>query len=288
MDKVDRSNTLKHSLANVVGTTKSLLVVALTMLLMGAHQANAQNDFCSTRNNSYKAGERLSFRVYYNMSFIWIYAGDATFATRPTELNGRKVLHITGDGRTAKSYEWFYKVRDLYETYIDQESLLPHRFIRNVNEGNISFKHDVSFDRGQNIATSAGKTYSVPQCTQDVLSAIYYARSIDYNQYKPGDRIPFEMFLDDKVYSLYIKYLGKEEIETKKGKFRAIKISPLLIEGTIFSGGEKMTVWVSDDKNHIPLRVDSPITVGSIKVDLVGYENLLHPFESLIRWYKEG
>jgi len=90
------------------------------------------------------------------------------------------------------------------------------------------------------------------------------------------------MFLDDKVYSLYIKYIGKEVIKTKMGTYNSIKISPLLIEGTIFKDGEKMTVWVSDDDNHLPLRVDSPILVGSIKVDLVGYENLRNPFSSLI------
>jgi hypothetical protein len=91
------------------------------------------------------------------------------------------------------------------------------------------------------------------------------------------------MFLDDKLYSLYIKYVGKEEIETKMGTYRAIKIVPLLIEGTIFKGGEKMTVWVSDDENHLPLRVDSPILVGSIKVDLVSYDSLRNPFTSMIK-----
>jgi hypothetical protein len=124
--------------------------------------------------------------------------------------------------------------------------------------------------------------YNVPKCVQDVLSAIYYARNIDYSKYKPGDKIPFSMFLDDQVYNLYIKYLGKEQVTTKYGTFSAIKISPLLIEGTIFKGGEKMMVWVSDDSNHVPVRVDSPILVGSIKVDLVGYENLRNPFTGLL------
>ena len=71
--------------------------------------------------------------------------------------------------------------------------------------------------------------------------------------------------------------MGKEDISTKYGKFHAIKIVPLLIEGTVFKGGEKMTVYVSDDANHIPLRIESPITVGSIKVDLMHYENLRYP-----------
>ena len=90
------------------------------------------------------------------------------------------------------------------------------------------------------------------------------------------------MFLDNETYDLYIRYLGKETVKTKYGKFRAIKFKPLLIKGTIFEGGEKMTVWVSDDANHLPLRVESPISVGTIKVDMMNYHNLRYPLTSLV------
>jgi len=259
---------------------KGVIYIALLFLSV---RAAAQNDFCSARNMSFKDGEKLMFKVYYNLNFVWINAGNAYFDIQPDELNGRKVYHITGNGKTAKSYEWVYKVKDKYETYIDKETMLPLRFVRNVNEGGFKIKQDVAFDHKKGKATSDKKVYEVPKCTQDVLSAIFYARNIDYNKYKPGDKIPFDMFLDDKVYNLYIKYVGKEEITTKMGTYKAIKIVPLLIEGTIFKGGEKMTVWVSDDANHIPLRVDSPILVGSIKVDLVAYDGLRNPFGGIIR-----
>lgn len=90
------------------------------------------------------------------------------------------------------------------------------------------------------------------------------------------------MFLDKEIFEMYIRYVGKETVKTKYGKFRAIKFKPLLLKGTIFEGGEKMTVWVSDDKNHVPLRIESPITVGSIKVDMISNRNLRHPLTSLI------
>jgi hypothetical protein len=150
-----------------------------------------------------------------------------------------------------------------------------------VYEGGYTKNENVTFNPQSNTAVSKEGTFAVPNCIQDVLSSIYYARNIDFNKYKPGDKIPFSMFLDNEVYNLYIRYLGKEEIKTKYGKFRAIKFKPLLIKGTIFEGGEKMQVWVSDDPNHIPLRVESPITVGSIKVDMMGYKNLRHGFTSL-------
>ena len=242
----------------------------------------AQSEFCAAKNTSFKDGESLVFRVYYNLNFVWINAGNAYFNTKVEDVNGRKTYHITGDGKTSKSYEWVYKVKDRYETYVDKETMLPVRFVRNVNEGGFKINQDVAFSQSKGEAISAGKSYTIPKCTQDVLSAIFFARNIDYSKYNPGDKIPFTMFLDDKVYSLYIKYMGKEDIETKMGTFHSIKIVPLLIEGTIFNGGEKMTIWVSDDKNHLPLRVNSPILVGSIKVDLMSYGNLRNPFSSMI------
>jgi len=228
-------------------------------------------------------GEKITFKVYYNLSALWIGAGEANFTTTLTQLNGADVYHIVGVGRTYDSYDWIFKVRDRYQTYLDAKTLKPLKFLRSVNEGGYKFTNDVIFDRAKNKAYSNHKAFSVPECVQDVLSAIYYARNIDYDQYKAGMKIPFSLFLDDEVYSLYIRYIGKERITTKYGTFNAIKIAPLLIKGTIFEGGEKMTIWVSDDRNHLPLRVNSPILVGSVKVDMMNYSNLKYPLTSLIR-----
>jgi len=85
------------------------------------------------------------------------------------------------------------------------------------------------------------------------------------------------MFLDNKVFNMYIHYIGKETIKTKYGKFNAIKLKPLLLKGNIFDGGEKMTVWITNDANHIPVRIESPIVVGNVKIDLMHYENLRYP-----------
>jgi hypothetical protein len=81
---------------------------------------------------------------------------------------------------------------------------------------------------------------------------------------------------------MYVRYLGKETIKTRYGKFRTIKFKPLLINGTLFEGGEKMTVWVTDDENHVPVRIESPITVGSVMADMITYRNLRYPLKSLI------
>ncbi len=257
-------------------------VLLLTIVASSMKQAPVPNDdFCGIRNTSFVAGEQLTFTVFYNVAGVFVNAGTANFTNTLERLSGKTVYHIVGDGKTNPSYDWIYKVRDRYETYIDTNTLQPLKFIRNVNEGGYKKYENITFNRTANTAVTTKGVFSVPSCVQDVVSAIYYARNVNFDRYKPGDRIPFTMFLDNEVYNMYIRYLGKEDIKTKYGKFRAIKFKPLLIKGTIFEGGEKMTVWVSDDENKIPVRVESPIVVGSVKVDMMGYKNLRYPLKSL-------
>lgn len=260
-----------------------LSLILLSFLSLTFFTVNADNDFCKIENRIINPGEKLRFKVYYNLSAIWVAAGEANFTTNIAKVDGKSAYQLLGIGNTYPSYDWIFKVRDRYESFIDANTLMPLKFVRNVNEGGYKFTNNVVFNRSKNVAYSNNKTFNVPACVQDVLSTIYYARNIDFSKYKAGDKIPFSMFLDNEVYNLYIRYHGKQKITTKYGTFNAIKISPLLIKGTIFEGGEKMVVWVSDDANHIPLRVDSPILVGSIKVDMMGYSNLKYPLTSLIK-----
>lgn len=252
----------------------------LTLIFLSLH-LRAANDFCSVRNTSFKAGESITLKVYYTLG-VYVAAGEATFTSSLERLNGKPVYHIVGEGKTYNFYDNFFKVRDRYETYIDTASLQPYKFIRNVEEGGYKKYENVSFNRTANTAVTTKGVFKVPECVQDVVSSIYYARNIDFSKYKPGDKIPFSLFLDDEVYNIYIRYMGKETIKTKYGKFRAIKFKPYLIKGSVFEGGEKMTVWVSDDGNKIPVRIESPISVGSIKVDMASYRNLRYPLSSLI------
>jgi hypothetical protein len=246
--------------------------------------ANSPDDeFCNQKNTAFQAGEQLTYTVYYAVAGIYIDAGTATFTNTLEKLNNKPVYHIVGDGKTNPSYDWIYKVRDKYETFLDTTTLQPVKFLRNVDEGGYKKYENITFNRPANTAVTTEGVFKVPDCVQDVLSSIYYARNIDFSKYKPEDKIPFKLFLDNEVYDMYIRYMGKETVKTKYGKFKAIKFRPLLIKGTIFEGGEKMTVWVSDDDNRIPLRVESPIVVGKVKVDMMGTRNLRHPLSSLIK-----
>ena len=261
---------------------RSITGIVCVLLIALSLPLRAGDDFCGLPNRAFQAGESITYRVYYTLAGVYIAAGEATFTCTLEDLNGKPVYHVTGDGKTYSFYDNFFKVRDKYETFIDTSNLQPLKFIRNVNEGTYKKYENVSFNKTAYTAITGKGVFKTPECIQDVLSSMYYARNIDFDKLKPGDKIPFSIFLDNQVYNLYIRYLGKETIKTKYGKFRAIKFKPLLIKGTIFEGGEKMTVWVSDDANHIPVRVESPISVGSVKVDMMDFRNRRTPLSSLI------
>jgi hypothetical protein len=261
---------------------KSTIRIAFLLLSLCSFKAKPDDDFCGIKNTAFQAGETVTFKVFYNTLGMYIGAGEANFTTTLERFNGKVTYHCIGDGKSYPFFDKFFKVRDRYETYIDTSTMLPMKFIRNVDEGGTKIYNNVTFNQGSNTAISTNGVFKTPSCVQDVISAIYYARNIDFSKSKVNDKIPFDMFLDDQVYHLYIRYLGKDKVKTRYGKFNAIKFKPLLIKGTVFEGGEKMTAWVSDDPNHLLLRVESPISVGNVKIDMYGYRNLRYPLSSLI------
>lgn len=257
-------------------------IVLFLLLTLTCASLQAGDDFCGLRNHAFKAGEVLTYSIFYSVAGIYVNAGTASFTTTLEQLDNKPVYHVVGAGTSNESYDWIFKVRDRYESFFDTATLQPYKFIRKIDEGGHKKYQNVTFNQQTNTAVSTAGTFTIPNCITDVLSAVFYARNINFDSYQPNDLIPFDMFLDNKVYNLHLRYLGKEKIKTKYGKFRSIKFKPLLVSGTIFEGGEKMTVWVSDDPNHIPLRIESPIKVGSIKVDMMRYQNIRSPMTSFL------
>jgi hypothetical protein len=247
------------------------------------------NDECYTENRSFTKGERIVYKVYYNWNFVWLSAGEVTFQVDENE----NEYKISATGKTYSSYEWFFKVRDYYFTYIDKETLLPHTFIRDVKEGGYTLYDKVKFDQSSAKGTSfRGKTRDVAKlntfefdnCMHDVLSLIYKMRNLDFDHIQEGGVIPVQMFLDMETYNLDIRMKGKEAKKWVRGQgyFNTFKISPELIAGEVFNEDAQMNVWVSDDDNRVPLIIESPVSVGSVKVVLKEYSGLKHPFSSKI------
>ena len=257
----------------------AFLIIALCSLSFTTNFDGA----CNIRNTAFKADEEVKMKVFYNTLGMYVGAGEANFSSSLERYNGKAVYHLVGTGSTYSFFDGFFKVRDRYESYVDTADLLPYKFVRNIDEGGYKKYNNVTFNHTANTAVSTNGVFKVTDCIQDVVSMVYYARNINFDKYKVNDKILFDMFLDDEVFHMYIRYMGKETIKTRYGKFNAIKIRPLLIKGTIFEGGEKMTAWLSDDPNHLLLRAESPIAVGSIKVDMMEYKNLRYPLSSLIK-----
>ena len=247
---------------------------------------------CITKNSAFSSGEELHYKVIYNWGMIWLESAHASFKVGSAKVNGKNTYLFTGSGSTYPKYDWFYKVRDVFETQVDSQSFRPIKFHADILEGSKKDKHTYLFNTPQKKAytiINRGKkpvqidTVKINDCTIDVLTAIYYARNIDYSHCKQNDTISISLLLDGKVYAIYVRYLGKEQFTSKElGTYKCIKFSPLLVEGSIFKKGEGMIVWVSDDKNKIPIYIETPIIVGTIKVNLMSYKGLRNAEEAKI------
>lgn len=271
---------------------KKLLIVVIILL---SHTLSAQKN-CAVTNQVFKSGEELNYVINYNWGAIWMTTAEVTFSAKMEELNGRKVFHFEGVGSTYPKYDWFYKVRDKYESYADTLNLTPIRFKRDVSEGGNVYKEDYIFNQRKNKVytykqkdkTTSFDSLNITQCSNDVITGVFYARCLDFSAYKPNDTIPFSFVMDGEVVNSYVRYMGTEVIyNSLLGNVRCIKFKPKLIEGTIFKGGEGMTVWVTDDKNKMPVYVESPIVVGTIKVNLNKYKGLRNPINCFVKNEKD-
>jgi hypothetical protein len=244
---------------------------------------------CSIRNDAFEPGEELVYKLYYNWNFVWMAAGEVVFRVR--DLGDR--YHVSAHGSTYPSYEWFYKVNDKYDTYLDKKTLLPTVSVRSVAEGKYRLYDKLTFDRPKNTLTSLrGKSrdsatpseYPVEPCVHDLLSIIYFARNIDFSTLEKGSAVPIKIFMDQTTWPLRLRYQGKNPDKHihKLGRFKTILFSPDVIKGYVFKEEDKLKVWASDDKNHLPLLIESPISVGSVKVVLKSYSGLKYPLSAKV------
>jgi hypothetical protein len=260
------------------------------LLLVCVRYADAQ---CVENVKAFKPGEKLTYLAYYNWGFIWIHAGDVQFTVNQSTLQDRKTYFFEADGNSLKSYDWMYKVREKFQSHVEQETFNPIWFERNSTEGSYKAYENYVF------SNPPGKIYSkvenskkpfkkdsikVPSCTFDVLSLVYYSRTIDFDKYKPKEKIPLKSIIDNEVCSLYLRYLGRETIKTRDDrKFRCIKFSAMLVEGTIFKGGEDMFIWVTDDDNRIPILVEAKILIGSVKAYINTIQGESHEIKAQVK-----
>ena len=247
-----------------------ILLLALSFGI-SAGGSNEGDEFRIIENKAFKEGEKLTF----NLNYGFITAGIAIMQIpRIRRLSGRKVYHVMFEVNSVPSFDWIYKVRDRYETYLDVEGIFPWRFEQHIREGGYTRDFSAFFDQRKGKAKTSEGEYEIPEYVNDIISAFYYARVLDYSDMKIDDVVHLQNFYKDKVYDLDVKYLGKETIEVPAGKFDCIIIEPLVREGGLFKHEGNIIVWLSDDILKIPVKIRTKIVIGHVEAMLSEYEGL--------------
>ena len=257
---------------------KNILLIIATFII--AQTTLAQQE------SSFGDGEWFQFKMSYSG---FLKAGNATLYVNETKLDGKDVYHVTGKGWTSGMIKWFFKVKDRYESYFDRTTLLPYKFIRNIDEGGHTKDLEVDFDQKNNKAYVNDKKHKTKSVfdtkpnVQDMVSTYYYLRNkININTLKVGDEIRTDMFFDEENYGFKLQYLGTEIIDTDFGKIESLKFRPYVMAGRVFKEEESLTLWVSKDKNKIPLRIKADLRVGSLRAELEAFKGLKHPFKIVV------
>ncbi|MFN4084126.1 MAG: DUF3108 domain-containing protein [Bacteroidia bacterium] len=241
------------------------------------------NTLNKVNNFAFTYGEKLEYRMHYGP----FNAGYATLEILPNPviINGRKTYNIKCSARSSRTIDIMVnKVRNDYESFLDEEFLVPYKYTKSVEEGKFRDSDFAMFDHDKNtISAKKGSVQNTPINVQDLVSVYYWTRLWDVTDAKVGDTYPCNFYMDGKVYNYNIKYLGKEVIKTDEGTFNAIKVRPQVKTGDFFRSEDSLTIWVSDDENHIVLKAESEVFIGSVALTLTGYKNLKNPLKSKIK-----
>ncbi len=224
-------------------------------------------------------GERIEYRVHYG----FVNAAEAVVDVddKFQMANGRPCYKVVVQGRTTGMTDWVTRVRDTWASHIDSEKLLPQQFYMKKQEGNYRAEEKIVFDHNQNKAMSyeliddkERNAYPIPEGIQDVVSSYYYVRAMDFNKLKVGESLPLSFFFDKKVYNMRLKFVGKEVIKTKFGKIETFKIIPMLPQNNFFQDAESVKIWISNDNNKIPIRVEIGLKIGALALDIKQFSGL--------------
>ena len=226
------------------------------------------------------AGEVISFRIHYG----FLTAGNATLSTTKTSYKGQPAFYVKGVGKTSGAAKTFFKVEDVYESYINQNKE-PLFYVRNVSEGGYTQHLQSTFNPANNTLVLVdkkhtdrpAKTVKVPNNVQDMLSCFYYLRSID--NLKVGSVLKMNVWIDDEIFPFQLKVVGTEKIATKFGKINCLKIIPSVISGRVFKEKEGVTMWVTNDQNRVPVLIKAQLAVGSLKASIDKFSNVKYPLK---------
>ncbi len=248
----------------------------IILLLISALWTKGQEIFTPPLKtiSAFNAGECLTYQIRYG----FIVGGITTFTITDELYNGIPVFHARAIGETTGMANTLYGVRDVYESWFNKDTNLPYKQIRDIKEGHYTKYNEVTYDRTNNTVNSKlSGVHKVPEKILDLTSTFYYLRRIDFSKMNEGDVIFVNMFFADEIFPFRLRYKGKELIKTKFGKISCIKICPVVAVGRMFKAQDDLTIWFSDDENHLPVLVKMDISVvGSVLLKLVKYDNTVN------------
>lgn len=244
---------------------------------------------CETNNAVFTGGEELRYIAYYKLGFVWLKAGEIKFSV----VENPSTYTLKARGFTYSSYSWLFKVDDYYETVIDKKTMKPLTSVKRLKEGGYRLYEKVKYkwdegnaiiSRGKTKKDTVTETMDIKSCIHDLLSVSYFLRVHDYSNLDQGERVPFSVFLNKNTYDLALKYEDIERRSVKKfGTYDTRRYSMETVAGKTFGeDGSKMKAFISNDKNKVPVFMESSVYVGTVKVLLKEAKNLKYPFEAQI------
>ena len=246
-------------------------VVVTFFFLLGLTGAFAQ------KNTAFQSGEELTFKVSYS----FLDAAEAKMVVNPriSTINSQPAYKIDVYGQTLGVFKLF-KVNDNWGSYLDTAKIIPYQSYRHIEEGKYRKHERVIFDHTkknalvrlydrENKKLVETKDYAIPANVQDIVSGFYFLRTMDLRNLKKGDAVTLTGFFDKEIYNLKLIYKGKESVNTKIGTFNTFVFSPVMPKNKLFRGEQPVTVWISDDKNKIPLRIKAKLMVGSLDMEIM-------------------
>ena len=226
-----------------------------------------------------QSGETLRYRIHYGL----LNAGTASLTTLKTTYKGQPHFYVKGIGKTTGAVRAFFKVEDKYESFINYNTGLPSFYVRNVKEGTYTQHFETVFNHSNQTLLLTDKEKNTTQSLksvagiQDMLSAFYYLRSLNDSELKVGSVKKVNVWIDDEMFPFQLKVVGTENVKTKFGWINTLKIVPQVISGRVFKDKEGVTLWVSNDRNHIPIAIKAELAVGSLKADIDSYASVKYP-----------
>jgi len=254
--------------------TKLLVTILILFLCL---TGSGQSVLTIFNEKPFKSGEKLT----YSVKFGPVVGGNASLVIRKVRHNETIVYHAVAEGKTVGIAEKLYSVKDVFESYFEMKTLLPHRAIRSVKEGRYRKHDEAIFDHNSRTVycTRIDTTFQVPPGIYDMVSVLYYVRSLDLTNLNPGDVLNTITFFDEELLPFDIRYKGKEDIKTKFGYIRCLRFDPVVVTGRMFESEDDMSIWFSDDKNHLPVKVRFDLRVGSLRIELNEFLNVKYPLE---------